>query len=187
MNRSTFDDAIRKFQSIQDNECYTVKFRNYCAMAITALREQQEKCSPDMLSLEELLSVNEEPVYIWFCDAPGRWVIRPSNAWIDSCTPERMTLFQMKWYLHSRYGIDWKAYRTKPVPEKQQEALEKCCQTCSVYAPLKEPYRRKDGAIIYGYCFADAQNDNSPNLGRGYPVYIDGGGCVCKKYIKNLK
>lgn len=82
--------------------------------ALQALREKEERENPKPLPLEELIAVNEEPVWIWFIDAPGRWVIRNSLCWVDSSYPERMSLFNMKWYKHSAYGVDWIAYRNKP-------------------------------------------------------------------------
>ena len=82
--------------------------------ALQALREKEERENPKPLPLEELIAVNEEPVWIWFIDAPGRWVIRSSSRWVDISYPERMSLFNMKWYKHSAYGVDWMAYRYKP-------------------------------------------------------------------------
>lgn len=79
-----------------------------------ALKEQEERENPKPLTLEELLAVNEEPVWVWFIDAPGRWVIRNALAWVDISYPERMALFNMRWYKHSAYGADWVAYRYKP-------------------------------------------------------------------------
>lgn len=72
---------------------------------------------PKPLTLEELLAVNDEPVWIWFIDSPARWVIRHSIGWIDTTCPERMSMFNMKWYKHSAYGVDWVAYRHKPEEE----------------------------------------------------------------------
>lgn len=62
--------------------------------------------------------------------------------------------------------------------------MEKGCKTCKVYAEFKEPFQREDGAVIYGYCFKGAKNDYSPNMGKGYPVFIDGGGAACQDYIR---
>lgn len=59
---------------------------------------------------------------------------------------------------------------------------EKSCRTCGVFAELKEPFERSDGAVIYGYCFKDGDKDYSPNMGKGYPVFVDGGGGACKQY-----
>lgn len=82
--------------------------------ALQALREKEERENPKPLTLEELLTVNEEPVWLWFADAPGRWLIRNSLCWVDTCCPERMSMFNMKWYKHSAYGVDWVAYCYKP-------------------------------------------------------------------------
>ena len=59
---------------------------------------------------------------------------------------------------------------------------EKSCNTCRYYAELKEPFERSDGAVIYGYCFKDGDKDYSPNMGKGYAVFVDGGGCACKQH-----
>ena len=59
---------------------------------------------------------------------------------------------------------------------------EKSCRTCGFFAELKEPFERSDGAVIYGYCFKDGDKDYSPNMGKGYPVFVDGGGGACKQY-----
>ena len=86
-------------------------------LSLSALKEQEERENPNPLTLEELLTVNEEPVWIWFVDSPARWILRPSSGWVDICFPERMALFNMKWYKHSAYGVDWIAYRYKPKGE----------------------------------------------------------------------
>lgn len=66
-------------------------------------------------------------------------------------------------------------HRTPPMPEKS-------CNTCKYYAELKTPFERSDGAVIYGYCFKDGDKDYSPNMGKGYAVFVDGGGCACKQH-----
>lgn len=65
--------------------------------------------------------------------------------------------------------------------------MAKCCNLCKFYAELKIPYERSDGAVIYGYCFKDGDKDYSPNLGKGYPVYISGGGAACKSFKRQRK
>ena len=62
---------------------------------------------------------------------------------------------------------------------------EKSCSTCGFFAELKEPFERSDGAVIYGYCFKDGDKDYSPNMGKGYPVFVDGGGGACKQYKRH--
>ena len=59
---------------------------------------------------------------------------------------------------------------------------ERGCHTCKLYAELKQPYERSDGAVIYGYCFKDGDKDYSPGMGKGYPVWIDGAGTACKSF-----
>ena len=63
----------------------------------------------------------------------------------------------------------------------------KGCKTCKVFAELKEPYERSDGTIIYGYCFKYGDKDYSQNMGKGYPVFVDGGGVSCESYRRRKK
>lgn len=56
-----------------------------------------------------------------------------------------------------------------------QQKPERRCDTCSYYSALKEPRACNKDAVIYGYCFKDIYS-----MGKGYPVFIDGGSC--KKY-----
>lgn len=67
------------------------------------------------------------------------------------------------------------------------EKSEKCCYNCRFFAKLEKPYERSDGAVIYGYCFVQGDKDYSPNMGKGYPVFIDGGVCEKHKYPKKIK
>lgn len=62
--------------------------------------------------------------------------------------------------------------------------MKKCCNTCRFFAELKKPYVRSDSSVIYGYCFAAGDKDYSPNMGKGYPVFVDGGGASCDSYKK---
>lgn len=59
--------------------------------------------------------------------------------------------------------------------------MDKCCKWCKFYAELKKPFPLYDSAYIYGYCFKDGTKDYSLNMGKGYPVYIDGGACKAFK------
>lgn len=62
----------------------------------------------------------------------------------------------------------------------------KCCGNCRLFAELKTPYERSDGAAIYGYCFKDGEKDYSVNMGKGLPVFLPPtGGASCKAYKKN--
>lgn len=54
------------------------------------------------------------------------------------------------------------------------------CNVCKYCAELKTPYERSDGAAIYGYCFKHGDKDYSPNMGKGYPIFLPlscGGTC----------
>lgn len=43
----------------------------------------------------------------------------------------------------------------------------------------------KESVTFYGYCFKDARNDYSPNMGKGYPVFLPPScGGACKNYSK---
>lgn len=64
-------------------------------------------------------------------------------------------------------------------------APEKSCDTCGYYSALKDPRERSDGAIIYGYCFKAGDHNHSPNMGKGYAVFIDGGSCKQFKKRRN--
>ena len=63
------------------------------------------------------------------------------------------------------------------------EKDEKSCYSCDHFSGLKEPRELGEGAAIYGYCFKDGTKDYSPNMGKGYPVYVPGG-CACKSWKK---
>lgn len=63
----------------------------------------------------------------------------------------------------------------------------KSCYNCRFFAELKKPFERSDGAKIYGWCFREGDKDYSPNMGKGYPVFIDGGCCDKHKYPKKEK
>lgn len=69
--------------------------------------------------------------------------------------------------------------------DNAEKPQAKNCKTCHFFAELKTPFVRSDGAVIYGYCFKNGDKDYSPDMGKGYPVFIDGG--VCKAYKKSKK
>lgn len=64
---------------------------------------------------------------------------------------------------------------------------EKSCNNCRFYAELKTPYQRSDGAQIFGYCFKEGDKDYSTNMGKGFPVFVDGGGAACKSHKRMRK
>lgn len=83
------------------------------AMAISALREQEERENPTPLTLAELREMDGEPVWIKLFDPDEEfWVLR--NDWVDTRNPEPMILLHGRWYLHDDYGKTWLAYRQKP-------------------------------------------------------------------------
>lgn len=80
-------------------------------------REQEERENPKPLTLDELMEMNEEPVWIKLFDRDEEfWVLR--NEWVDARNPEPLILFHMRWYSHADYGKTWLAYRSKPKEEK---------------------------------------------------------------------
>ena len=62
-----------------------------------------------------------------------------------------------------------------------------CCNLCDHYSALVEPRERSDGSVIYGYCFKSGDKDYSPNMGKGFPVFIDGAGASCKAFKRRKK
>lgn len=67
----------------------------------------------------------------------------------------------------------------------KEQKSETGCEHCKFFAELKIPYERSDGAIIYGYCFMDGDKDHSPNMGKGYAVFVPNG--TCKKFKRKAK
>ena len=65
--------------------------------------------------------------------------------------------------------------------------MDKTCKTCRFFAELKKPYVRSDEAVIYGYCFKTGDKNYSQNMGKGYPVFVDGGSCDHYKKPKEEK
>lgn len=59
------------------------------------------------------------------------------------------------------------------------------CYACKHFSELKEPRERSDGAVIYGYCFKDGDKDYSPNMGKGFAVFIPEGKCKQFKRARN--
>lgn len=59
----------------------------------------------------------------------------------------------------------------------EEEPKAETCFSCRHFSELKKPREVAEGAAIYGYCFKDGTKDYSPNMGKGYPVYIPEGKC----------
>lgn len=69
---------------------------------------------------------------------------------------------------------------TEKLPEKRCEI----CRNCSA---LVEPREIEDGAHIYGYCFKDGVKSYSPNMGKGWPIYLPlDCGAACKSFRKRV-
>lgn len=61
-----------------------------------------------------------------------------------------------------------------------------CCGNCRLFAELKTPYERSDGATIYGYWFRYGDKDYSVNMGKGLPVSLPlTCGETCKSYKRS--
>lgn len=59
----------------------------------------------------------------------------------------------------------------------------KCCKNCRFCAELIRPYARADGACIYGYCFSSGDKNYSPNMGKGFPIFVPlDCGAACKDF-----
>lgn len=62
----------------------------------------------------------------------------------------------------------------------------KCCKNCRFCAELVRPYERSDGACIYGYCFSSGDKNYSPNMGKGFPIFMPlDGGAACKDFKRH--
>ena len=78
-------------------------------------------------------------------------------------------------------------------PMDEQTALWDCkperrCEICRFCAELVRPYTRSDGATIYGYCFKSGDMNHSPNMGKGYPIFIPlDCGATCKSFKKGVE
>lgn len=66
--------------------------------------------------------------------------------------------------------------------EARKQINRRSCEQCRHYSALREPRERSDGAVIYGYCFKDGDKDYSPNMGKGFAVFIKDG--TCKSFKK---
>lgn len=56
----------------------------------------------------------------------------------------------------------------------------KDCFHCQYFAELKMPFKRSDGAVIYGYCFHGGDQGPSPGMGKGLAVFLPEG--YCKRF-----
>lgn len=60
--------------------------------------------------------------------------------------------------------------------------MEKNCENCRYCARLAGPYERSDGAFVYGYCFRDGDKNYSPNMGKGYAIFLPLVASACKGF-----
>ena len=59
------------------------------------------------------------------------------------------------------------------------------CYDCEHFSELKEPRKLDGGGEIFGYCFKSGTKPSSPNMGKGFPVYLPEGSC--KSWVKRRK
>lgn len=62
-------------------------------------------------------------------------------------------------------------------PSFPQNCRREKLPSMPIFAELKEPFARSDGAAIYGYCFSAGDQDYSPGMGKGYAVFQPYGQC----------
>ena len=70
------------------------------------------------------------------------------------------------------------------LPEHQKTSRPDCCGNCTYFSALKDPRQRSDGAIIHGYCFREGDTNYSPDMGKGFAVFISPDKGSCKKFKK---
>lgn len=76
------------------------------------------------------------------------------------------------------------ANQTAPQANKTPDCY---CQVCRHCSALEEP-REIEGnggeeAYIYGYCFKGGTKTYSPNMGKGFPIYIPlDSGATCEDF-----
>lgn len=59
--------------------------------------------------------------------------------------------------------------------------MEKNCCNCVYFGELKTPWERKDGTLIYGYCFRNSLDE------KGYAVFIPDGICKHMSYKSHMR
>lgn len=65
---------------------------------------------------------------------------------------------------------------------------ENRCEVCQHCSALVEPREIGREARIYGYCFKDGTKDYSPNMGKGWPIYLPlDCGAACKSFRRRAE
>ena len=59
--------------------------------------------------------------------------------------------------------------------------MENSCHFCVYFGELKAPWKRKDGAFIYGYCFRNSHDE------KGYAVFLPDGKCKHMSYKSHMR
>lgn len=78
-------------------------------LAVTALREKEEREDPKPLTIDELKQMIGEPVYLVYAFAePCEWVVFDHHNDDGFGTPDN------SWWFAKGYGTAWIAYRHKP-------------------------------------------------------------------------
>lgn len=114
----TVQEAIRQLNRY-DCEFYTPANRTAHRMAIEAIREQEERNNPKPLTIDELMKMNGQPIYV-VCLKNGMcfWDVI-FNASKYNCFMQ--ITGSTGWEL---MGDTWIAYRYKPNEEQMDEILK---------------------------------------------------------------
>ena len=104
----TNEVAISYLEPMVENAAFE-SYREALSMATAALREQEERENPKLLTLDELRKMDGEPVWLQDNEYPENteWAIW--NDVLKECWLDRENTEQ--------YGVFWFAYRSKPKEE----------------------------------------------------------------------
>lgn len=112
----TREEAIKWIEQISEryihggDDDFDAKRREALNMAIKALRTRKFTLPNDPLTLEQLLEMDGEPVWVQYGQYDGEWVIVAWNIY-DAISYTRKAPFKLSVY---SYGDTWLAYRRKP-------------------------------------------------------------------------
>ena len=116
---ANYDEAIAYLQPIADSATVG-HYSEMLNIALSALREKQEREKNEPLTLDELRQMDGEPVYVVTLDNPLEnqpyWAIAGINS-NDSRYQNGVALYnrvQRDWGAFDLYGDTWLAYRRKP-------------------------------------------------------------------------
>ena len=79
--------------------------------------------------------------------------------------------------------MDQTTFWTEQTPVQSDQTPDHCCLVCRQCSALVEPREVEGEVYIYGYCFKDGVKSYSPNMGKGYPIYLPlTCGATCKSF-----